>query len=1593
MSHCIRILNAYENNLQNVTLELPHHKLIVVCGVSGSGKSSLISDVLQQEGHRLFVDNFLGGNTHHSGSIARPKADRIEGLFPVIAVNQQNYIRSSRSTVGTLTGIYDYLRLLFARLGKSSIDDLHIHRSLFSFNLPAGYCPQCKGVGLEDHIDTSLLIGDENRSIREGAIVLTTPNNYIIYSQVTMEELDKVCHAEGFNVDIPWKDLSEENRNVIFYGSEKVKILFGKHTLESRLKWTGITAKPREEGYYKGMVPVMEEILKRDRNPNILKYSSSQKCSLCKGSKLSAEAMSVHFHDRSICDLSAMDFVGLHDYLKNLRLTEEEALIAEPVIAVMLRRLQTLIKLGLGHLNCDRESPGINGGEAGRLRLASYANSNLRNVLYILDEPSAGLHPAEHGHLMDVLLSLRDKGNTVIIADHEEQSLRAADHILEIGPGAGIHGGRIVYNGDAATYFTTKPGGSKTLEYLAFRKFESCAASIKANAGHWNPPPIRKNNLRQVQPEFLLSSINVITGLSGSGKSSLTAALYDYCTSKQGSGDSAFRKVIIMDSSPIGRTPRSNPATYTGLGDLIRDLLAACPEAKARSYKKGQFSFAVPGGRCESCGGAGVQQVGMHFLGNVDVVCESCGGKRFLDETLEVRYHGKNIYDILEMSMEEADLFFSDHPKIRNYTSILCDLGLGYMKLGQPSTGLSGGEAQRVKLATELARAGSSSTLYLLDEPANGLHNADIEILCGALRKLADRGHTLICTGNDPCFILQADRVIDLGPGSGSTGGTICFSGSVDELLKEQNNITAIALRAAIQRGTEEVYSKPSSVREENMILKGVRTNNLKNINAEFSSGEITAVCGLSGSGKSSLVYGSLYAESHRLFLESSSSFIKQFTPMPGGSQVEAFSGLRPAISIRKKNAVKNPRSLIAGYSGLYELYRLLFSRLGKDLIHGNPAPLSTAFSFNREEGACTKCGGLGTLTVCDPDLLITHREKPLIAGAMDGSKTGKFYGDPYGQYVATLKCVAEQKGLDVTLPSDELSEEAFRIAMYGCGEEIFEVNWNYKRGNVEGVHHLKRDWPGFTGLVNEEYSRKHADARGEAMLDLMKKESCPSCHGYRLKPEVLQFTIGGLHIGELTAMSAEEAMEWFGTVFSGLFTDPLEIKTADSLKPSIIQRLQALCKAGLGYLSCDRLTASLSGGEFQRLQLAGLVRSPLSGIVYVLDEPSFGLHHKDIEKISMLITDLRSHGNSVVMVEHSRQLVGLAKSALLLGPGAGEAGGEITGSGNAEEILKQVYDFASPLPIAGAHTEGLQIRGACANNLQNIDLDIEAGGLTVFSGVSGSGKSSLLHDVIHQSILAHAARHCTSFMGRHHFSSCLFVEQSIPYGGSQNIGNYLCIDSVLQKIFAEAASVNSQKVKSSNFSRSSADGRCRLCEGSGEIITHLDFLPDVVNVCEECGGSGYRREVLQTRIDGMSIWEAEQSSFGLLQDFIRSHSGPKSKTDLQKIFEYSAATGLSHLSPARRLQSLSGGEMQRLKLIKGLSSLTATNSLIILDEPGAGLDPRDLLRLIELFRGLITEGHTILCASHDELLLKVASHVVELGPGGGKYGGKIISG
>ena len=1026
-NNTLQVVEASEHNLQHVSVDIPHNALTVITGVSGSGKSSLAYNVIFKESQRRFLESFSAYSRQYLGKLEKPEVKEIKGLQPALAINQKTVVANPRSTVGTMSGIYDYLRLLYARTGtvhcthcnsiiknqqsgrckNCGTEHPEILAKLFSFNSKYGACPQCNGLGVTEQIDQAKLIADENKTLREGALVPTTPNGYIVYSQVRVDELDKVCRAHGFSIDIPWKDLSKEQQKVIMYGSNRIKILFGKHSLESRLKWKGITAKPREEAFYKGMIPIMEEILRRDRNDNILRFASSFTCNACNGSRLREEARSVFINEKSICALSDLPLSDLNDYLKDLAGSVSDNELTGHILDHVLKRLEYLHLLGLDYLSLSRESTTLSGGEAQRIRLASQVGSGLQGILYILDEPSIGLHPRDNKKLLKVLRSLRDNGNTLLVVEHDEETIKSADYLIDIGPKAGIHGGEVIYQGDASSLLNNKGKFPKSL-----------TAKTISEASVWSPPDstrpgkgslhvrgASKNNLKNIDVAFRLNAFNVVTGVSGAGKSTLiheVLATYlksqDFDTHCKGIESSKpISRIIAIDQSPIGRTPRSNPATYTDMFAHIRDIFADLPESKKRGYKKGRFSFNNQGGRCETCQGAGRIHLGMHFLGDVEIVCEDCKGKRFNEETLEIRYRGKNIYEVLDLSVEEAETFFEGEAKVTRILDQLIHLDVGYLKLGQPSTTLSGGEAQRVKLASELYKTSKGHNLYILDEPTVGLHKADIRYLLDALHTIVDNDNTVIVIEHDVDIIKEADHIIDLGPEGGEKGGQLVVQGDLKKIMQCTHSHTGNALKALFDQDISLATHNPPVKKRNDIEFKGISTNNLKNIDVRIPLNKTTVITGISGSGKSSLAFDTIYAESRNRFTESLSTYARRMMSKVKKAELEHCSGLTPAIAIRQSPFRKNPRSTVGTATEIYDLYRLLYSRAGTTADGSYTTLAASQFSFNNVDAACEECKGLGVLITSTPEQFISDPEKALIDGAMNGSLPGRYFGDLCG--------------------------------------------------------------------------------------------------------------------------------------------------------------------------------------------------------------------------------------------------------------------------------------------------------------------------------------------------------------------------------------------------------------------------------------------------------------------------------------------------------------------------------------------------------------------------------------------------------------------
>ena len=937
----IKIRGANEHNLKNIDLDIPRNELVVLTGLSGSGKSSLAFDTIYAEGQRRYMESLSSYARQFLGQMEKPNVEKIEGLSPAISIDQKSTNRNPRSTVGTVTEVYDYFRLLYARIGiphcpecgreiaRQTVDqmvdkimelpegsriqvlapivrgrkgehakvlerakrsgyvrvridgnlfdlseDIKLEKNLkhnieivvdrlvikegiekrltdsvenalelsegllfidvvkgeqmnfsqsfscpdcgvsvdeieprsFSFNNPFGACPDCLGLGYKMEFDEDLMIPDKSLSINDGAITVMgwqSCNSKGSFTNAVLQALGAEYH---FDLDTPFEEYPKEVQDVLIYGTDGHQVL---------VEYEGQRGKGVYPIAFEGLVRNVQRKY-RETSSEIIKaeYESFMRitpCPLCKGRRLKRESLAVTVCDKNIYEITSYSIGELYDFLQHMELSSQQKLIGSQILKEIRARIGFLKDVGLEYLSLSRGTASLSGGEAQRIRLATQIGSGLVGVCYILDEPSIGLHQRDNDKLLAALKNLRDLGNTLIVVEHDEDTMLEADYVVDIGPGAGSHGGEVVACGTAQEIMEVKE--SVTGQYLSGALKIPVPAERRKPTGWLKVKGAQENNLKNINVDIPLGIFTCVTGVSGSGKSSLVNEIVYKTLAKKLNrartipgkyktitGVENLDKVIAIDQSPIGRTPRSNPATYTGVFDMIRDLFAGTTDAKAKGYKKGRFSFNVKGGRCEACSGDGIIKIEMHFLPDVYVPCEVCGGKRYNRETLDVKYKGKNIYDVLDMTVEEAVKFFEHVPSIRNKIQTLYDVGLSYVKLGQPSTTLSGGEAQRIKLATELSRRSTGKTIYILDEPTTGLHFADVHKLVEILHRLAEGGNTVVVIEHNLDVIKTADYIIDMGPEGGNGGGTVIATGTPEEIAKNKVSYTGLYIDRMLKK-------------------------------------------------------------------------------------------------------------------------------------------------------------------------------------------------------------------------------------------------------------------------------------------------------------------------------------------------------------------------------------------------------------------------------------------------------------------------------------------------------------------------------------------------------------------------------------------------------------------------------------------------------------------------------------------------------------------------------------------------------------------------------------------------------------------------
>ncbi|MEP0264275.1 ATP-binding cassette domain-containing protein [Dokdonia sp.] len=1580
----IVIQGARTNNLKDISLRIPHNKLIVVTGISGSGKSSLVFEIIAKEGQRRYFETLPSFARQFMGKLNRPDVDSINGLSPVIAIGQRTTGMHARATVGTMSDIYDLLRLLFARTGTTP-KNISLSRALFSFNSDVGKCTRCHGIGNEEQIDLNRLISHPEKSIREGALAPTLPNGYIMYSQVTIDVLNQVCEAEGFNVDIPWNALTTQQRDVILHGSTKIKVPFGKHSLESRLKWTGIKAKPREEGHYKGMIPIMSDILRRDRNANILKYVHSITCQSCHGMRLNDDALSVTVHRKSIADLVTLELNELKTWMQS----NNWSAVAKEIIDKIEAQVVILEDLGLGHLTLDRSAKSLRSSEIQRIRVANQLLVPLSDVLYVFDEPSIGLHREENERLLYHLKQLVEKGNTVIVVEHDLDTITSADHIIEIGPKAGVNGGKLIFNGPFSEFSQQEALKEISPTYRAITSSNGKTRSSSVSKVADNSIRFfscRERNLKNIDVQFQLGKLNVVSGRSGVGKSSLVKGTLLKAVQQQLGieiDDSpklnrhenldAINKLIFIDHSPIGKTPRSNPATYVGLSDHIRDLYASLPESKTQGYTKSRFSFNNKGGRCETCQGAGKTQIGMHFLGNVDLVCGTCNGDRFNEETLQIRYNGLSIADVYTLSINEAVIFFEDQKKVLKGLQILQDIGLGYLTLGQSSTTLSGGEAQRIKIANQLQKKDTGDTLYIIIEPSIGLHHDDIKTLTQLFDSITEKGNTIVCIEQDEAIIGWSDWHIELGPKSGREGGVILYQG----IPNVENS------KKGIQKEV------PNTLRNDEIILNGVTTHGLKNIDVRIPKNQLTVVTGLSGSGKSSLVYDTLFAESNARFTESLSTYNRSFLQQNSEAEITFFSGLGPTIGINRKGGSPSKRSTVGTLSGVYDAFRLLYSRIAQ---HEGEHYTAQHFSFNHHLGACPMCQGLGVQRTCDPDAIIVSPDRSIFEGAIATNKAIGYYADVHGQFMATLKEVAKQKNWDLERPWQELESEIKDVILYGTKDTIWDVTWEYTTKSRIGTQSLTAKWLGLCNYIDDEYQRKLHNKNIKVLEDILHDVVCSTCHGSRLKPALLNTTFLGKNIHELSQLSISSCLELLSEINTKV--DVVVLAISNVILPAVTKPLKTIADLGLGYLNLDRAVTTLSGGERQRVTLASQLSTQLFGVTYVLDEPTIGLDETQVAVLSGVLKRIVANGNTVVVVEHDPSFIKTADYLIEMGPAAGRLGGKVVCQGNLNAFAKAkntvTYKMLQEQKVDSVMKQSRKVtsfgvKGASANNLKNIDVDFYAGQLIAVTGVSGSGKSSLIKEVLYRSWFKKRAVHCMAVYGLDAFEEVLLIDQEIQKQNRLSTpATYTGIIEHIKTLFSKTEVAKNAGLKRADFSYQSKNGKCQTCGGYGKLKTSMDFMSDIWLTCDTCKGMRYNAIALACTLNGKSIGDILQMTVEEAMAFFDTGT-------IVEHLEILSRVGVGHLLLGQSGNTLSGGEAQRLKLATSMLQKRKGTTLYLFDEPSTGLHYFDILQLITVFQSLVDGGDTVLFIEHNSTLIASADQVIMLGPGSGEHGGVVV--
>jgi excinuclease ABC subunit A len=1974
---CIRLRGVRQNNLKGFDLDLPLGKYVVVTGLSGAGKSSLVFDTLHAEGQRRYVETFSAYTRQFLDLLDKPKVDSIENIRPSIAIEQTNTVKTSRSTVGTMTELTDFFKVWFShvatcfdpatgkpveddtpasiwdktlaaspgaqviiafkvtkpeklcwseiltnlkgqsyvrvllrtadeKLTVARIDDLlsdpsplasspspHLYvaqdrlaitldarprfleaveqalhfgqgqvhlfsadtfaplghyskglhspetgrtfrpasPALFSFNSPLGACPQCRGFGRIIEIDYRLAIPDQSVSIADGAIKAWEGEVY----SASKDDLITVAKKKKIPVNVPFGALTPEQRDFVINGEPG----YGTDGREWPKAWYGVKGffDWLEKNTYKMHVRVF-----------LSRFRAYNECPSCHGTRLQPESLCWKWEDRTLPELYQLPvsdlLAALTPLASRLESDSDDNRSATIAYESILTRLRYLQQVGLGYLTLDRTSKTLSGGEVQRVNLTSCLGTSLVDTLFVLDEPSVGLHPRDIDRLIAIIRTLTDAGNTVVVVEHDEAMIRAADHLIEVGPEPGTRGGHIVFQGQLPALLTSD---AITGRYLSGREQVDLPATRrpvrKPEAGSQKPektknlsdqpsdsepasalrPPssgsdwltfkdAHKHNLKGIDLSIPLRRLVALSGVSGSGKSTLLDnVIHQGLLSKRGlltedpaviasiTGDDAFSEIVLVDQSPLSRTPRSNPALYTDAWELIRDLYAKEPAAKEAGFNSSSFSFNSGDGRCDHCQGLGYERVEMQFLSDVFVPCPICESKRFKPEVLAIRWNNLSVSDLLGTSITDALPLFENHASIRTRLASLESVGLGYLTLGQPLNTLSGGESQRLKLVKYLSgftgpssqlTANSSElptgALLLLDEPTTGLHRHDVKRLIAVLQALVDRGHSVVVIEHNLDVLKSADWLIEVGPEAGADGGQIIAEGP-PEAVARATTATSPFLRQALNVATSssEWSESPNPIchligdtvsllaAEEQapygenrpphnqLVLTGARENNLKNISLTIAHRKLTVVTGVSGSGKSTLAFDIVFAEGQRRFMESMSPYARQFVEQMPRSAIDRLTGIPPTVAIEQRITRGSRKSTVATITEVAQYLRLLYARMGvqhhpdtgkpvqpltpgqlKKLLltvlaspkakkakhlylcaplirgrKGHHQPIATWIEDHGYELMRTDGRLLRVDTFQKLDRYSEHDVEVVVADLKADPETGSRRSEA-GKNRSKSKSgsAAPSSGLRSPASASAALDNALRLGKGSCfialpngeilswfsttrtdietGESFPELDpkqfsHNSPRGWCPTCRGHGRVFPWMLEPADDENKddpaarlREFGIESGDDVADT--GTPCPECHGQRLNriaravrlhldqeklkaknlkpesksrasasdPQVSGFKsqVSSVSLPELLSSTPAQLLTRLGA----LKLDERGALITQDIVPQIRERLRFLDHVGLGYLALERPTDTLSGGEAQRIRLAAQLGTNLAGVLYVLDEPSIGLHARDNDRLIETLLTLRDKGNTLLVVEHDDELMERADSIIDLGPAAGIHGGDLLAHGTPAEIKKSAKSLTGlflargikhplrgsyrPLPASALRSPSsgspasdfLDLTGVRFRNLKNFDLRLPLGRLTMVAGPSGAGKSTLFRDVLYPAA-THAIKSKTAKLtGKAFVKATGFANEgpnpvtgsasdptSVPFLDLRNadafkgvievdqspIGKtprstpatYLGIFDLIRQFFASLPESKMRGYTAGRFSFNTAGGRCETCSGGGRIKLEMAFMPDTYLPCDDCRGTRYGPELADIQWKGKNIGQVLQLTFEEAATFFDFHS------QLSQVCQLMVDCGLGYLTLGQSSPTLSGGEAQRLKLVTelahGLQSYQersrgiAIKNLYLLEEPTIGLHLSDCEKLIKVLHSLVEQGHTVVVIEHHLDLLAEADYIIELGPVGGPQGGELI--